>query len=247
MLKNVVPNELRHTLAWRRASWLYHLRAHHRRPWPANLEQFLGYYFQHFPAHGTIVQIGANDGVSGDPLHSFIRDGSIQAVLVEPVPSLFARLQHTYDGKAGVQLVNCAVAAEPGDRNIYVVDNARGVYPTFFDQLGSFDRSVLEKQAREHPGILEDIVPISVPCLSPDMLLEQARFDRVTVLQTDVEGYDLDILELIDLDLWRTEVVIFEHAHLSAPRYQRYLDRLRANGFQIRDGGSDTFGWRDYP
>src|ERR1035441_5210930 len=46
----------------------------------------------------TILQIGACDGVTNDPIHRHVEKGLNRAVLVEPNPLAFARLQKTYAG-----------------------------------------------------------------------------------------------------------------------------------------------------
>jgi hypothetical protein len=42
------------------------------------------------------LQIGSNDGVSGDPLNFFINNYNWHGVLVEPIPFLFDQLQRNY-------------------------------------------------------------------------------------------------------------------------------------------------------
>jgi hypothetical protein len=41
----------------------------------------------------TFVQIGSNDGTTGDPLRTFTEANDWSGLLVEPVPYVFARLQ----------------------------------------------------------------------------------------------------------------------------------------------------------
>ena len=45
----------------------------------------------------TVVQIGSNDGVCGDPISHLVKKNTLWNVLfVEPVPFLFERLQNNY-------------------------------------------------------------------------------------------------------------------------------------------------------
>ncbi len=48
------------------------------------------YYFSD-KTTGTILQVGAFDGVSGDPVFDFISRGHVRAILVEPVESSFLK------------------------------------------------------------------------------------------------------------------------------------------------------------
>src|SRR5947209_5761746 len=58
-----------------------------------------------------VVQVGAYDGNSGDPLHRFISRHQVRGILVEPQPLIFRRLQATYSGRTNLTLVNAAVTA----------------------------------------------------------------------------------------------------------------------------------------
>ena len=40
----------------------------------------------------TVVQVGANDGKTQDPVHPLIMRGGWSGILVEPIPNLFGRL-----------------------------------------------------------------------------------------------------------------------------------------------------------
>src|ERR1700722_10172333 len=46
----------------------------------------------------TILQVGACDGISNDPIHRHVAKGLTRAILVEPNPYSFTRLQATYEG-----------------------------------------------------------------------------------------------------------------------------------------------------
>lgn len=44
----------------------------------------------------NFIQIGANDGLRNDPVREFIIRDRWQGILVEPLPAVFAMLQHNY-------------------------------------------------------------------------------------------------------------------------------------------------------
>ena len=46
----------------------------------------------------NFVQIGANDGVTEDPLNDILSTYDVRAVLIEPLPALGASLQQRYAG-----------------------------------------------------------------------------------------------------------------------------------------------------
>src|SRR6202008_3756399 len=67
-----------------------------------------------------VVEVGANDGKTGDPVFHLIRSRRhSKALLVEPVPHLFERLQRTYSDLPNCILANVAIASVPGYAPIY--------------------------------------------------------------------------------------------------------------------------------
>lgn len=52
------------------------------------------------------IQIGANDGISNDPLHKFITQFCWKGILLEPLPEVFTRLTTTYRNDTNLQLIS---------------------------------------------------------------------------------------------------------------------------------------------
>ncbi len=69
----------------------------------------------------TVVQIGANDGKSRDPVYPFIMERGWSGILVEPIPSMFEKLSNTYRDVPNVKLENCAIANTDGTVKMYRV------------------------------------------------------------------------------------------------------------------------------
>jgi hypothetical protein len=63
----------------------------------------------------TFMQIGANDGDFSDPVASVIRRHGLTGVMVEPIPIHFERLCSRHAGRAGITLVNAAIAETAGE------------------------------------------------------------------------------------------------------------------------------------
>src|SRR6266700_5808911 len=71
------------------------------------------------------VQIGANDGMHGDPLRSLIlKHASWGGILVEPVPYAFERLKKNYAGRSNLHFENVAVSDCAGFMPFYYVSEA---------------------------------------------------------------------------------------------------------------------------
>ncbi len=78
------------------------------------------------------AQVGANDGKLADPILRFIETGAWQGVMIEPHPAYFADLSELHRGKAGIQLVNCAVSNAEGQMQLFHLSEAEhGAYPSW--------------------------------------------------------------------------------------------------------------------
>jgi FkbM family methyltransferase len=171
-----------------------------------------------------VVQIGSNDGKTGDPIRPLLlRNPSWAALLVEPVPFLFARLRRNYGGAPRFHFESVAIAEQVGVGAFYYIDEAArermSRRPWWFDQIGSFERNHLvgHLETIGYVGSAADrvIKSVNVPTLPLPMLLERSNVDRINLLHIDAEGYDWKILSQLDLTKYRPEVILFEHVHLS--------------------------------
>ena len=96
------------------------------------------------------MQIGAYDGVSGDPLRSLVLNNTNwSGVLVEPQPDAFAKLQRNYSKQAArLKFVNAAISNRAGELPFYFIppdeiDRLR--LPDWGSELASFDCNHLTK------------------------------------------------------------------------------------------------------
>ena len=190
-----------------------------------------------------IVQIGSNDGRSGDPIHSLlILNQSWRALLVEPVPFVFERLRKNYPDDPRFRFENVAIAEKTGFRPFYYIGEAAKEQAVnvslHFDQLGSFDR---EHIIRHCGHALDSFVVIAtVPTLPLAELLNRNEIFRIDLLHIDTEGYDWKILQTLDLRRYEPTVILFEHKHLSDDT-RKEARRFLQDDYKITDLGADYF------
>lgn len=192
------------------------------------------------------INIGANDGVTIDPIYPFVRDFGWQGIVVEPLPEVFALLQRNYASFAGIPFVHAAVGREDGRRSIYTVDMSRS------DSLGmsihsSFSREILLKGAGWYPDIETHIVEREVSIISFPTLLAKAGAPAVDVLKIDAEGYDLEILRSIDLSRVSPRLVMAEHANLSRSDNVKMADILLDHGYRLWMTPLDMLAYKGVP
>ncbi len=195
-----------------------------------------------FPT-AQIVQIGSNDGEKHDPIHLAVTSNDWRGVLVEPVPYVFRRLQTNYAAYPALHLENVAIAPQSGEMTFYYLEQATGdeALPTWYDELGSFNKDVILKHADRIPDLAKRISSMPVPCLSFDELCRRNNIDDVNLLHIDTEGFDFEIIRSIDFTQHRPCLLIFEHKHLSAADRQDCLKLLDSAGYSCFSERFDTW------
>lgn len=180
------------------------------------------------------IQVGANNGIANDPLRKYIVDFHWEAILIEPAPDIFDKLKALYEDSANVVTLNAAISPSTCALKFYVVDPRAKQelgprLPLWFDQLGSFDRTNIVKHLE---GILEDyIVEIDVEMLTLNEVIEKYNFQGFDVLHVDAEGYDIEVMETIDLEKYTPKYIIIEHKHLEESKKQFFIDKMRRRGY----------------
>jgi FkbM family methyltransferase len=189
----------------------------------------------------SVVQIGSNDGITGDPIHSLLGSNpSWKALLVEPVPYLFERLCKNYSNIPSIQFANVAITDQVGMATFYYVDPVAKDYipglSCLFEQLGSFDRSHI---AQHLAGALERfVVSTQISTFPLSAVLERNNVTRIDLLHIDTEGHDWIILRQLDLKRFRPKVILWEHIHLSEEAKTEALAFL-TRGYRITNLGVD--------
>lgn len=221
----------------RRASQALELREINRfRKYCANLSVLL--------PNATFVKVGANDGVTGDPCSDILLAGTTwRGVLIEPVPYCFERLKRNFGDSKRFALEQVAIGASRGKAVFYFVDeqaaSALPDLPSYFDQLGSFDKSHILKHldARIQPFIVESEVEV---CTLSEVLDRNGVKD-LHLLHIDAEGYDYEVLKTLDFANHAPTLLLVEHKHLSPEHRDQMQQLLKGHGYSIRDCGGDYF------
>lgn len=205
--------------------------AFHRRHMDALLSEFAS-----LTPDAVFLQIGANDGLTGDPLHSHINRNGIRwrGVLIEPIPHLFAQLAVRYADKPLLRLEQAVIGEKDGMTRIYRVDTHPDD-PLWLQQLASLDRDLLRRNAEQLQRGVGAIVSEEVTSLSVQTLLDKYQLTKLDLLVIDAEGWDWRILRQFNLASLQPTLILYEHQHLSQE------ERTNAHQFLSRDG----YGWAE--
>lgn len=190
------------------------------------------------------VQVGSNDGVQGDPLHSIIvRNDNWKGIFIEPVSYLFERLKRNYGKSDRFIFEKQAIAPTMGAVEFfYVSEEAKaelgGALPYWYDQVGSFDKNHILKHL---DGILEPyILSERIVTIPLQNILDKHKVSRVDLIHIDTEGYDYKVLTTIDFSRNKPSVILYEHMHLSDDEVKSAKSLLEKNGFSCVQYGGDT-------
>ncbi len=158
------------------------------------------------------IQVGANDGVTADPLHQFTKrkHQGVRGVVIEPVREYFTQLQENYRGIENIAFKNVAIHASKSEASIYRVDAAKlHKLPSWAKGIASFDPDFHKHVDAVIPS--EWIVSDTVPCMSFAELLDEYGVTRIDLLQIDTEGYDSELIKSIDFSRVKPSLIHFEH------------------------------------
>lgn len=183
-----------------------------------------------------LMQIGAYDGVTNDPIHQILQRYPIRAILVEPNRDVFSTLLKNYVDNRNVILENVAVAEQSGEKTFY---RLRG-QDCSLQQLSSFSRETILGHRGAEPDIEKWIHQETVPCKTVSALLKEHQFPALDILVIDVEGYEDAIIRSIDLRVILPQIILYESCHLRPETQEALCELLFKFGYKISVLGSDT-------
>jgi len=182
-----------------------------------------------------MIQVGAHNGVTSDPIQRFIAEGDWTGVLVEPQRKYFQILQAIYCDRPKLHPLHAAIGPSNESIRLYKVrDDAVGV-PYWASQLASTKREVIAGHADRIPGLDELIVAEDVPCRTLESIVHEFGLPRLDLLVSDTEGYDFEVIKQIDQLPRRPQFIHFESLHLPPSDLQSCLAFLRERDYATHE------------
>ena len=192
----------------------------------------------------VVLQIGSNDGLTGDPLHRLIRkNSSWRAVFVEPIDKLFTRLKRNYGNDPRFTFINAAVASKCGQIELHYIDTEQLTrqgeqWPAWLDQIATTNvTSLRECEGGRYKSLIRST---SVECVDGAKLVEISRINRVDILHIDAEGQDFAILQTVFAAGVRPKIVLIEHVCLG-PETAKKMHQFLTATHRVRNIGNDFF------
>lgn len=187
------------------------------------------------------VQIGANDGVKGDPVRRHVQRYNWTGLLVEPVPHIFADLRRNYAGQRGLNFANVAITETDGVDTMFAAVQLPNGHTNPLSPISTFDPKIIEKHRwmADNPDDLTQ--PTEVQTRTLPSLLYEFGVEHIDGLFVDTEGYDKRVLDQLDLTTHAPNFILYEHGHLSPAENGELRDRFTTAGYELTTMRRDTF------
>lgn len=192
------------------------------------------------------LQIGANDGFIYDPLHKFIKRDNWRGIMLEPQPDVFREfLVKLHRKRPEIKVLNAALDLNDGKKNLFKLTFSNERWAT---GLSSFNREVILKKVKDGslikhikrqritlPENPEDaIVSEEVMTISPETLLAKFGPGGFDLLAIDTEGFDYEILKMLDLDRISPEVILYEEVNFDKNTARECRKYLKSHGYTLQ-------------
>ena len=186
-----------------------------------------------------LFQVGANKGNARHDLIDLIKSHELPGLLLEPQPDVFESLRRNYSDVPSIKVANIALSTQNEERQIYRISASASMYhrdsARFGDGIASFSEDHVWKyfqkwaseEGKRQPRrkILE---AIPVQCRTFSEIASCYSVRAIDILMVDTEGFDFEILKLVNIDTYKPQLIKFEHRHLGPDQVQAWnylLDR----------------------
>lgn len=163
----------------------------------------------------NIIQIGANDGISADPIYDYIVDNeNINAYLVEPQKDAFDELTKNYCNLLNrVKCYKYAITDNNDKIKLYKnnAENGTDGHSSLIIRDKDFHNNILVADFKEDSYELVDGITV-------DKFIEMTGIINIDVLVIDTEGYDLEIIKMFFNYNYYPKLIFFE-----SPGIQGYI------------------------
>lgn len=190
------------------------------------------------------VQIGANDGISFDPIYNLVTREKVKGIAIEPIQDIFIQLKKNYRSHPQVELLNLAIHRDQKEMVLYRVDPKKKDYPEWTKGTPSFSKSHHKLSHIPDNDIVEEVVK----CISFNELIEQYSIKKIDLLQIDTEGYDAEIIKMIDFERLSPIIISFEHGMrqgiMSLRQFEECQEILFKNNYNIIVLDNDAIAYK---
>ncbi|UKN03090.1 FkbM family methyltransferase [Paracrocinitomix mangrovi] len=222
------------------------------KPKDGSIELLLSDFSKKIGTSFNVIQIGANDGITHDPIHKFIKRDKWNGVLLEPQRYVYEEfLSKIYKKHSNIHTLNAALGEKDGKAKIYKIGFTNARWAT---GLTTFDKATLEKAftnghvqrkcSKEGTQIPEDkslhIIEEEVEIISAASIISRYHFEHIHLLMIDTEGFDYEVIKMFNISKNKPDLVIYEKSHLSEEDQVACIQLLKDNGYKVFSQDANT-------
>ena len=160
------------------------------------------------------IQIGAN--VGNDLLHQLVKKYKLEGIVVEPLGDLYEKLVHNYIDEPQVKCANVALHPTKKEADLYRIDSSQlETQPDWAIGIASFKKEIFEKHRKSINSFATASKKEKVSCITLMELTSQYDVGRLDLLQIDTEGFDYEIIKMIDFNILKPNIIRYEYKHLT--------------------------------
>lgn len=187
------------------------------------------------------LQIGAFNGVDGDPLYPYTSRGLLRGCLVEPQADAFEQLRLNYANHPQVILKHAAIGAQSGAATLFRIRPGTAG-PSWLHQIASFHREVVLSHSEHIPNIEQAIITETVSTVTFDEIIAELGTEPEIVV-IDTEGHDFEVIKLMNVAVHRPSILLYEHKHLSPKEHDESIRLLANAGYRLAIVKQDTLAY----
>jgi len=195
------------------------------------------------------VNIGANDGITNDPIYPLIQKYSCSGIAVEPEPACFLQLKKNMAPYPGIICENIAISDTP--LPLYHLSDEMVKLEPILNQLSSFDRHYLEMKLHKMVAgefqedrltknplpaadvMCQHIIKSHVECMSFNELMKKHNVQHIDFLNIDAELFDYPILASIDFSRYAPRVLCIESIVFDGQTNEQFQTLMQVNRYKF--------------
>lgn len=203
----------------------------------------------------NIVQVGANDGLSFDPIHKFVtaNNSMINILYIEPQVDVFDLLKDNHKSNPNAKFLNAAIGPA-GHLTMYRLKRkywgyykrgagldshcwATAVASSNYDHVLSRVKKYLKTKQKitDYDAVIEKLV---VPSYDLAGALQNSGFkEQIDLLLIDTEGFDDHVIYASNIPRFLPPVICYEYVHIDIQRHNKLKKYLNDLGYK-------TVTWR---
>jgi FkbM family methyltransferase len=186
----------------------------------------------------NFIQIGANDGTSFDNLHPFLLKTKPEGIAVEPITEYFDKLIVNYSAFEKVKKLKLALHSQSSEIEIFKIKKGcLAKYPDWCQGIASISINHILNFDFIDPSDVETEKVKAIKFM--EIVGKELENKDLDYLQIDTEGYDFEIIKMIDFNKFKPKIIKMEFVNLDEDDKKAAKKLLEDYGYYVVLEGID--------